>query len=137
MRTLIVDDELVSRKKAQKIMSTFGECDTAESGVEALEAFRSASQKGLRYDLITMDVQMPDMDGLEALRRIRAWEGSCNIAPDQGVKVLMMTADKAAETVYSSFGEGCEGYVVKPFDKARITAALRDVGLLSRFSRDG
>ncbi|GAF79962.1 unnamed protein product [marine sediment metagenome] len=63
MRGLIVDDEFVSRKKAQRIMSQYGECDIATNGTETLEAFRLAHDEGRPYDLITMDILIPDMDG--------------------------------------------------------------------------
>lgn len=75
MRILIVDDEL-SRKKAQRILSQHGQCDIAINGTEALDAFRLAHEEGKPYDLITMDILMPDIDGIEALKGIREWEES-------------------------------------------------------------
>jgi len=74
MRVLIVDDEFVSRKKAQRIMSQYGECDIATNGTETLEAFRFAHDEGKPYALIIMDILMPDMDGSEATKAIRNLE---------------------------------------------------------------
>lgn len=74
MKILIVDDEFVSRKKAQKIMSQYGECDTTINGTKALEAFKLAHEERDPYDLITMDIMMPDMDGIETPKRIRVWK---------------------------------------------------------------
>ncbi len=130
MRILVVDDEFVSRKKAQKIMSDYGECDVTSNGTEALEAFHLAQEEGKPYDLVTMDILMPDMDGIEALKRIREWEESKNIQLGKGVKVLMLTASKASDSVLSSFNEGCEAYIVKPFDKDKMTKALSELGLV-------
>ena len=131
IRILIVDDEFVSRKKAQKIMAQYGECDIAINGTEALEAFKLAhEEEGRPYDLITMDILMSDMDGIEALKRIREWEESKNVQLGKGVKVVMVTASKASDSVLSSFNEGCEAYLVKPFDKEDLTKAMSELGLI-------
>jgi two-component system chemotaxis response regulator CheY len=130
LRILIVDDEFVSRSTAQKIMSQYGECESATGGTEALEAFNFAHEEGNPYDLITMDISMPDMDGVEALKRIRAWEESQNTQIGKGVKVIMVTASKTSNSVLSSFNEGCEAYIVKPFKKENLLAALKELGLV-------
>ena len=117
MKILIADDEFVSRKKAHKILSRYGMCDISINGTEALEAFHLAHEEGEPYELVTMDILMPDMDGIEALKRIREWEESQNIYLGNGVKVVMLTASKASDSVLSSFNEGCEAYIVKPFNK--------------------
>ena len=123
-RILVVDDEFVSRRKAQKILSQYGECYTAANGTEALEAFKLAHEEGKPYNLITMDIQMPDIDGIETLERIRKWEESHNIEFVGRAKVLMLTATKAKDGLFKSFRKGCEAYIVKPFDKEKLTKAL-------------
>ncbi len=128
MRILIVDDEFVSRKKAQKIMSQYGKCDVASNGIDALEAFHLAHNQGGPYDLITMDIMMPDMDGIETLKRIRTWEKSRNIELGKGVRLVILTASKASDSVLSSFNEGCEAYIVKPFNKEKLANALSELG---------
>lgn len=95
-----------------------------------MEAFRLAHEEGRPYDLITMDILMPDMDGIEALKGIREWEKSQNIQLGKGVKVVMLTASKASDSVLSSFKEGCEAYIVKPFDKEDLAKALSELGLV-------
>ncbi len=62
MRVLVVDDEVVSRKKMEKIMGTFGQCVAVDCGEAALKAFGDAMAKGRSFDLITLDVSMPQMD---------------------------------------------------------------------------
>ena len=63
MKSLVIDDELVSRKKLQKIMENFGECISAENGKTAIDLINEAFDKGARFDVITIDVFMPEMDG--------------------------------------------------------------------------
>jgi two-component system chemotaxis response regulator CheY len=72
MKILVVDDEMVSREKMKMIMSHFGECEAVENGADAVEKFVGAWNSWSPYDLIALDVQMPEMNGVEVLNRIRA-----------------------------------------------------------------
>ena len=112
------------------MLSEYGECDIAINGTETLEAFRLAQDEDKAYDLITMDILMPDMDGIEALKWILEWEKPRNIQLGKGVKVVMVTASKASDSVLSAFNEGCESYLVKPFDKEKLAKALSEVGFV-------
>jgi two-component system chemotaxis response regulator CheY len=124
MRILIVDDEFVSRQKAMKILSSIGECDIAVDGQEAVNAFKEAHQSGEPYTLITMDINMPDMSGLDALKVMREWEEGNTVKFDLCAKVLMLTATSDTKTIFTSFREGCEAYLVKPFNKKTLYEAL-------------
>jgi len=73
---------------------------------------------------------MPDMDGIEALKGIREWEKSQNIQLGKGIKAVMLTASKASDSVLSSFNEGCEVYIVKPFNKETLSKALSELGFV-------
>ena len=74
MKTLVVEDDLVSRQLLQTILSRYGECNVAVNGKEALSAFSLAWKALQPYDLICLDVMMPEMDGQETLRQIRKIE---------------------------------------------------------------
>jgi two-component system chemotaxis response regulator CheY len=74
MRALLVEDDFASRLLLQTFLFRFGECHAAANGREAVEVFRASWEMGLPYDLICMDVMMPEMDGCEAVRQIRAQE---------------------------------------------------------------
>lgn len=130
MKMLIVDDEFVSRKKAQKILNNYGLCDVAINGTEALKAFYMGHAESKPYQLITMDINMPDMDGIEALTKIRTWETEHNILLGKGVKVIMLTASKDSKSVLPSFNEGCEAYILKPFNKKDLDVVLEEQGLI-------
>ena len=65
---LVVDDELVSRKKMQAILRNIGDCQAVNSGKEALALFRDALASGNNYDLICLDIDMPEMDGITVLQ---------------------------------------------------------------------
>ena len=129
MKTLIVEDDFTSRLFLQTFLSRYGECHIAVNGVEAVEAFRAAAGNGSSYDLICMDIMMPEMDGQEALGQIRALEEARGVRPPHGVKIVMTTALKEMKEVFRSFNALCDAYLAKPIDTAELLARLRSLGL--------
>ncbi|MFV0348055.1 MAG: response regulator [Halodesulfovibrio sp.] len=131
MRFLIVEDDFTSRKFMQTILSPYGECDIAVNGKEALEAFE-ASLAGGKYDLICLDIMMPEMDGQEALRRIRDLERSKGIRSTDEVKVVMITAlDDPKNVVEAYYKGGATSYVPKPVDRQLFIQLLKNLGVLA------
>jgi len=131
MRTLIVEDDLTSRLLLQTILSRYGECHVAINGKEAVEAFRLSQQEGKRYDLICMDIMMPEMDGQAALREIRALEEGAGILSSSGAKIIMVTALDDVKNVVSSFQSLCDAYVFKPVDTTQLLNHLKSLALVS------
>jgi two-component system chemotaxis response regulator CheY len=129
---LIAEDDFTSRLLMQKLLAPYGECHVAINGREALEAFKSARSKRRPYDLICLDIMMPEMDGQTVLREIRAIEQGAGIHPGRGVKILMTTALKDGKNVMQAFRDLCDGYVVKPIEKAKLLKCLREFGLMDK-----
>ena len=130
MKVLVVDDELVSRKKMEKIMTAFGQCVAVESGADALKAVEEAIGKGEPFGLITLDVSMPGMDGTEVLFEIRMIEQQKNIPMENKAKVIMVTSQSDKDLVITCMQAGCDGYVVKPFDSAIMAEKIRQIGII-------
>jgi two-component system chemotaxis response regulator CheY len=130
MKTLIVEDEFTSRRVLQKFLSEYGETDAAVNGKEAIKAFKMALEEGSAYDLICLDIMMPDMDGQSVLKEIRSLEEKKGIGGLHGVKVIMTTALGDKKNVFDAFRNGCEAYVVKPVDKAKFLEQVRHLGLI-------
>jgi two-component system, chemotaxis family, chemotaxis protein CheY len=128
MKILVVDDEMVSREKMKMIMSHFGQCEAVENGADAVEQFVSAWNGWSPYDLISLDVQMPEMSGVEVLNRIRGMEREKNVPESKRVKIVMVTARSDKDTIMTSIQAGCNDYVVKPFDKAIVAKKLTKLG---------
>ena len=106
LRLLAVDDTPMNLKVVQKLLKNNGvSLDTAASGAEAL---RLTAER--RYDLILMDHQMPEMDGIECLHRIRDQEGGLN----RGCKIVCLTANVGADMERLYRQEGFDGYLEKP-----------------------
>lgn len=131
MKALIVEDDFISRLILQKILSPYGVCDIAVNGKEAITAFTYALENGDPYDLICLDIMMPEMDGRDALKVIRDKESQINLPPNKEVKIIMTTAlDDAHEVIDAFYKGGCTSYLVKPIEKRKLTGLLKDYGLI-------
>jgi two-component system chemotaxis response regulator CheY len=75
---------------------------------------------------------MPEMDGQAVLREIRAIEEGAGTRHERRAKILMTTALKDAKNVMTAFRELCDGYLVKPIDKAKLLKYLTELGLISK-----
>ena len=132
MRILIVEDDFISRKLLQKTLSHHGECDIAVDGKEAIEAYKLATGEARPYDLICMDIMMPHIDGISALKAIRKIEKDSGVAAVNEVKVIMTTALNDPKTVVDSlYRAGATSYVVKPINTKELVAEIRKLGLLA------
>jgi two-component system chemotaxis response regulator CheY len=111
---LIVDDALFMRMMIKDILSKDGFVivGEAENGEEAVEKYAD-----LKPDLVTMDIVMPDMDGIEAVRNI--------IKMDPGARVLMCSAMGQQPLVVEALEAGARDFIIKPFQPAKVVEAVR------------
>ena len=130
MKSLIVDDDFFSRRILQTILSVYGECHVAINGKEALFAFEQSFNEEAPYDAICLDIMMPEMDGQEVLRKIRAFEDKKGIMGTDSVKIIMTTALDDNENIKKAFREQCESYLIKPISKSKLIKILSDFGLI-------
>ncbi|MBS1142092.1 MAG: Response regulator receiver:ATP-binding region, ATPase-like:Histidine kinase N-terminal [Proteobacteria bacterium] len=119
-RILVVDDNQVNRKVAQAMLLKLGiQADAVENGLEAvLVATSTASERPL---LVLMDVQMPVMDGLEATRRIRAWEKE---NAQSRLPVVALTAGAFAEDYERCAAAGMDDFLAKPINRDELLKLL-------------
>ena len=118
MKALVVDDDLITRIVLQEILSGYADVHTCVDGNEAVQAYRRALERGDPYDLICMDVFMPVMGGIEALKIIRR-EEELHGRP-LATKVVITTAAHDKDTIDQAFRELCDAYIVKPIDAGEI-----------------
>jgi two-component system, chemotaxis family, chemotaxis protein CheY len=131
MKTLIVEDDFISRVLLQKLLTPYGPCHLAANGREGLEAFTLALMEGKPYDLICLDIMMPEMDGQEVLKNLRRLEKEEGVQADHQTRVFMTTAVDSMDHVMKAYYRGgCTTYLVKPIDKGRLLDALREYKLL-------
>ena len=120
MKALVVDDDLVTRIMLQEILSRYAEVHSCADGNEAVWACTRALELGAPYDLICMDLMMPVMGGLEALKLIRREEGRRGRFRPYATKVIVTTAADDVDTIDKAFRDLCDAYVVKPIDGAEL-----------------
>jgi two-component system, chemotaxis family, chemotaxis protein CheY len=131
LKMLVVEDDFISRRILQVILAPYGRCDIAKDGNEAIHAFYLGWEEKEPYDLICMDIMMPEMDGQEALQRIRDMEKEMGIFGSQEVKVIMVTALDDLKNVIKAFHDGgATSYIVKPISKQNMMGEMMKLGLL-------
>lgn len=129
MRVLVVEDDFVGRKVLQKLLSEYGECDVAVDGAEAVKAFEMAWEDGVPYDVMFLDIMMPNMSGHEALKIIRTKEQALNVPAAREVKVIMVSAlDDVKNVTQSFFQGGATAYLIKPIERRKVVEELRKLG---------
>ena len=117
MKCLIVEDDFNARKLLQIYLSDYADCFIAVNGREAVEAVRQALDEAQPYDLICLDMMMPEMNGCEATKTLR----------DKGIKTPIV-----ALTAYAMKGDdtkcieaGCDDYISKPIDREQLLRIVR------------
>jgi CheY-like chemotaxis protein len=118
-RVLVVDDNDVNRKLVELILNTIAaDVVAVENGLEAVRAVEQG-----RFDLVLMDLQMPVMDGLTAIRRIRAFEAA---AQRPRMPIVVLSANVMTEHRQASAAAGADGHIGKPVSVEQLIAAVRD-----------
>ncbi|MCJ7722491.1 response regulator [Candidatus Bathyarchaeota archaeon] len=130
LKMLIVEDDFPSCEVLKEYLSEYGDCTTTANGAEGVESFRNALDAGTPYDLVCLDIMMPEMDGHEALRTIRQIEQEHGILDSSGVRVIMTTAKDRSRDMIKAFDEGCASYIVKPIDQEKLVAEMQKLDLI-------
>ena len=122
-RVLLVDDNAAGRQVSCSLLEHLGAVvTTADGGLEGVERYFAAPDQ---FDLVLMDVRMPEMDGHEATRRLRAWEAA-QPAP-RHIQVVALTACSAPSDQVQARASGMDGYLTKPVRLIDLRNLLRAV----------
>ncbi len=131
LRVLLGEDDFVSLELLQGMLSKYGDCDSVGNGREAVEIFAAARLGGLSYDLVCLDVRMPETEGPQALQEIRQIEKDDRV-PSGLARVFMTTSVGDMETVAGSIKLKCDAYLLKPINLKRLEERLQFFGLIPR-----
>jgi two-component system chemotaxis response regulator CheY len=123
-RVLVVDDDILNRKLILEILKGKAACDVAADGQEALIAYARSVKTKRPYQVILLDVSMPEVDGMEVLKSIRADEAKRGIPLGTGIPIIMVTAHK--EFFMNSFSTGCDDYILKPFSPSALLEKVEE-----------
>jgi len=130
LKALVIDDDIVCRERLKMLLQDFFDCTFACNGREGLLMYKKSLQEGAPYQLITLDINMPEMNGHETLEAVRKLEEQHGIQGLDVVKVIMTTSESSSNHVFAAFREGCEAYVVKADMGGKLLDAVVQLGLL-------
>ena len=125
MKILVVEDDPTSRLLLQRLLEPYGKVNAAVNGRDGLAAFHLAMVQGKPYDLVCLDIMMPEMDGHQALAEIRRMETGWHHA-----KIIMTTALADVDNLARAIQHQCDDYIVKPITKDVLIRKLRSLELL-------
>ena len=132
MKILIVDDEKISRKILLKKLESAGDCIDVDNSEQALKLFYKSIKEKKPFDLITLDISMPKMDGRQLLKAIRKKEKKLKLSRKQQVKIIMITARMNMSIIQKCIKLGCNGYLAKPVNKFQLFENLERLGFPKR-----
>ena len=119
---LVAEDNQINALLIRSLLAKLGHHTVITTdGNEALESWLSAKSAGSPYDLVLMDIQMPNLNGIETTKRIREMEAG---QPDRRTPVLALTANTLVEDRYACFEAGMDGFLIKPLDREKLAEAL-------------
>ncbi|NMP30207.1 PAS domain-containing protein [Thalassotalea sp. M1531] len=120
LKVLLVEDNRINQMVAKGVLNKIGlNCDIASNGIEALSQLSNAQQC---YDLVLMDIQMPEMDGYEATKGIRAGDGG---KQHKDMIIIAMTANAMAGDREKCIAAGMNDYLAKPINKDKLELTIK------------
>ncbi len=128
MRILIVEDNKVSSKIMERILSAYGECITADNGDDALKIINNSLDNSNYFDLIFLDIMIPNGDGKMVLSSIRTLEKKRQC--ETIARIIMTSSLDDSKTIIDAFSEKCDAYLVKPISKDDILAELKKLDFI-------
>ncbi len=128
MKILIAEDDLGTQKILKKFLERFGECTVVDDGAKALAVFSQAHEEEDLFDILFLDILMPQMSGHQLLQAVREFEHERKIGTTQCVKIIVVTSLNDAENVVGAFRLGCEAYITKPIDGRQVIEEMRKLG---------
>jgi two-component system chemotaxis response regulator CheY len=99
-----------------------------DNGEKAVRSFLDAHTNKTPYDVIFLDIMMPEKDGHQVLKEIRQWESNNLMHGIGEAKVVMVSALDSKDHILSSFKEGCEYFLVKPISRSKVLNVMTEMG---------
>ncbi len=128
LSVLVAEDNEINALLARALLVRLGhQATVAVNGQAAIEAWQAARNNGQRFDLVLMDLRMPDLDGLEAARRIRALEADTS----PRTPIYALTANAFGDDREAARAAGMDGFLVKPLDREQLMAVLASIACLA------
>ncbi len=129
MKILIVEDDKITSRVLSRMLSSFGSCENAFDGADAYQKYVNAFEQGLPYDVIFLDISLPELDGQEVLSRIRDFEAAQGVPVTKQLPVIMVTGRDDIENILTAHVSGCVAYLTKPISREVLIQEMEQLGL--------
>lgn len=123
MDILVVDDDNSNRLLMNHILSNIAKIQLAHNGLDAVDMVEKHLKSGSSFDVIFMDVVLPDIDGFETIRRIKSAEKS--LKPNKKSKIVVLTSYDLIHSKWNAIANDCDSFLVKPVEKYKILAQIQ------------
>lgn len=130
MKTLIVDDVQANCRVLKALLTPFGKCEMVSTGREAINAFQTAWKKDEPYQLVCLDIMLPDYDGMQVLEVIRKMEAAMKVEKERHIKAIIISSANEHELRLRARELHSDGYLVKPIYRKDLIEVLRNTGLV-------
>jgi two-component system, chemotaxis family, chemotaxis protein CheY len=133
LKSLVVDDEIICRKIFEKVLIRYGQCDTVKNGKDAIEAYKTSLDNGCPYQLMVLDIVMPDLHGGQVLKLIRELEKERGISEIDKLRVIITSATDTwfnREFVTKNLNCIYETYFIKSPDMEEFIEKIYDLGFI-------
>lgn len=132
LRILIVDDSTSARYQVAQHLAEYGSCEQARDGLEAVALVESSLTEEEPFDLIVMDVEMPRLNGIEAVRRINDLFESHAVPEEKRSRIIMLSSHgDAGRVLKAQYDAGADLYVTKPFKPETLIQAMASLDLVN------
>ena len=131
MKTLVVEDDATTAAVMAGLLELYGEVSLVQSGAAALDLFSHALKSGEAFDLVCLDIMLPDMSGKDVLKALRDHEAFIGCQESDAARIVMTSSRKDPPAILGSFREQCDGYLVKPATQSKLHQMIKKQGLIS------
>ena len=127
-RILVAEDDHVSQLVIMAMLKPYGQVEAADNGIIAVNKFQAAWEQEDPFELVCLDLMMPEMGGQEALRLIREFETINEIPAQVQAKIVITTALSDQENFIAAIKNGSEWYLNKPIERQKLDDVLAEFG---------
>jgi len=126
VKILIAEDDPICSLVLQRLLEPYVDCEKVANGKEAVAAFTEAIAAGSPYDLLLLDIMMPEMGGQDVLKEVRKIEEDRGIIYPEGVTIIMTTDLDDSGTLAEAFQSRCNAYFVKPITEKHLMMVIKE-----------
>ncbi|MBV5339959.1 MAG: response regulator [Deltaproteobacteria bacterium] len=130
VRCLVVDDDELGRELISQYLEGVADCEMAENGLKAVDKFRTAFEGGTPYDLIILDLVMPEMDGHAAAKEIRTIEKEWGVSINDGVNIIVLSSlSTPGDVIHAYVSARSAAHLLKPVQPDKLLVTLSKLGI--------